>query len=79
MFLIALSIFFLWLAWRGLKKPLNPVKGYGSFDVVYVAIFVGLAVAAGWVPYKAWRLEQFLTAKASILAERSADVHCQKG
>ena len=76
MFLIALSIFFLWMAWRGIKKPTNRVKGYDGFDLGYIAAMICLAVAAGWVPFKAWRFEQFLSEKATILAERRADVHC---
>ena len=76
MLFIALSAFFVWLAFRVILRPTNPVQGHDSFDIGYILLMVGLAIAAGWMPFKAWRFEQLLSEKASILAERTATVHC---
>ena len=67
MLLIFLSLFFCWLIYRELRSPAEgskgPVKGY----ILTLSI---LAIACAWPAIKTYRLEAFLSEKASIIAER---------
>jgi hypothetical protein len=43
----------------------------------YVAILAVLTLAAAWPPFNQWRMQRFLSAKATILADQHpAKVHC---
>ncbi len=76
MFLLILSLFFCWLIYREFKNPKVAVIGFNNFDRIYIAVLICLAVASAWHPVKVWRFERFLSEKASELAGRPADVHC---
>ncbi|MFT6044570.1 MAG: hypothetical protein ACI9WC_000267 [Arenicella sp.] len=67
MFLIILSLFFLWLIYRELK---NPTEKIDSFSIAYMAVLALLAFSSARPAYNTWRLEIFLSEKASLIAER---------
>lgn len=75
MILLLLSVFFCWLIYREVFKPTEQFSG---FSLGYIAILSVLAIACARPAYKTWRLEAFLSEKASIAAERpNVKVKCK--
>ena len=70
------AFFFAWLAFREIRGAYQSFQP-SPFDPIYLAIVVVLSLACAWQPVSQWRFEQFLSAKASLLADgRKATVHC---
>jgi hypothetical protein len=67
MILIFLSIFFTWLIYRELSSSTDK---FDSFSLTYIAVLALLAFSCAKPAYKTWRLEIFLSEKASLIAER---------
>ena len=67
MILLLLSVFFCWLIYRELFKP---VERFSGFSLAYVFVLGLLVVACARPAYKTWRLEAFLSEKASVIAGR---------
>lgn len=74
------SLGFLWCAFRELRAAIVAPPGYESprpIYVPYLAAVLILAAAFAWPPVRRWRFEQFLAARATILADdHRARVHC---
>jgi len=77
-----ISLFFCWLIFRDFQSRRVAQKGYDYPDPApaykpYLIILVVLALSFAWPPFHHWRIERFLSAKATKLAERyPAKVHC---
>jgi hypothetical protein len=76
----SLSIFFLffvYLIYRELRHNRNLPNRFDTFNKTYLAVLILLAISSLWLPLKQWRLESFLSEKASELAGiQSVTVHC---
>lgn len=68
MILLLLSVFFCWLIYR---EVTNPAVGFNGFSLVYVSVLAVFAIVSARPAYKIWRLESFLSEKASVIAGRS--------
>lgn len=66
MILLLFSIFFCWLI---LRELINPSERFDSFSFVYLLTLAILAIACARPAYQTWRLEQFLSEQAAIIAE----------
>lgn len=64
---IFLSLLFCWLIFR---EIFNRDERFSSFSFWYIVVLASLATASAWTPVKTWRLENYLSKKASIIAER---------
>jgi hypothetical protein len=77
---IAVSLFFVWCAYREVRGSVVPRPGFDRTTPVYKPYLVAtliLAVVFGWIPVHTWYLEYFLSEKATELAEgHRAHVHC---
>ena len=79
---IVASLFFCWMIYREFRSRLGVRAGYDGPDPTpvskpYVAALVALALLFAWPPFRYWRLERALSAKATVLADgRPATVHC---
>ena len=79
---IGASLFFCWMIFREFRNHLAVRAGYDGPDPTpvsktYVTILVVLAMLFAWPPFRYWRTEQMLSAKATELAEgHRASVHC---
>ncbi|MEO6104183.1 MAG: hypothetical protein ABIP44_11165 [Pseudoxanthomonas sp.] len=75
-----MAALFLWLALREVYHGFVAKRGFlqpQEIQKSYVLILLLIAAAFAYTPYKYWRFEQFLTAKARILSGSSqASVHC---
>lgn len=67
MILILLSLFFCWLIYRELFKRVDRFDG---FSIGYLSVLIALAFMCAWPAIKTWQLENLLSEKASIIAER---------
>lgn len=80
MLLWAMAALFLWLALREAYYGFVARPGFiapQEMDKAYVLILLLVAAGFAYTPFRVWRFEQFLTAKARILAESgTASVHC---
>jgi hypothetical protein len=77
---ILISLIFLWCAFREVRASIVAPPG---FDVPrpiykpYLASMLLLAALFAWPPIHRWYFERFLSAKATVLAEKHrAKVHC---
>ena len=76
------SAFFIWLIYREFRLRRVPRRGYDApldtpVSKPYLAALLLLAMAFGWPPFKAWRLERLLEAQARVLVGgRPVEVHC---
>ncbi len=79
---ILISLFFCWLIWREFQTHLFAPEGYDQPDPTpiskwYVGVLIVLALSFAWPPFHYWRFQQFLSGKATELAElHPAHVHC---
>jgi hypothetical protein len=79
---ILISLFFCWLIFREFQSRSVARAGYDTPDstpisIPYLAFLVALALLFAWPPFHYWRIERFLSAKATELAEpHQAKVHC---
>jgi hypothetical protein len=78
---ILISLFFGWLAYRELRNRWAGRPGYEgpepTLSIPYLALLIVLALVFAWPPFHYWRIERFLSAKATELAEfHRAKVHC---
>jgi hypothetical protein len=74
------SLFFLWCAFREVRRSMVPPPGY-DFPVPitkpYLVLVLALAVIFAWPVAHTWYFERFLSAKATELADNHrARVHC---
>ena len=67
MILNALAIFFIWMIYRELTSDSDKFDG---FAVGYIIVLASLAVVCVRPSYKTWRLEVFLSEKASEISGR---------
>lgn len=67
MILVLLSVFFCWLIFR---EVFRPTERFSLFSAAYITVLASLAAACALPAYKIWRLEIYLSEKASIIAER---------
>ena len=75
--LTLLFLFFVWLIYRELRNNRNLPNRFDGFNLTYLGVLILLATSSIWFPIKYWKLESFLSAKASELADsRPATVHC---
>lgn len=76
-FLSILFLFFIWLIYRELIGNRNLPNRFDAFNLSYLSVLTLLAASSGWLPIKYWKLESFLSEKASELADfRPVSVHC---
>lgn len=77
---IAVSLFFLWCAFREVYSSIVPPPGYDLPRPVYkpyLAIVLMLAVLFAWPTVHRWYFEHYLSGIATLLAEgHRAQVHC---
>jgi hypothetical protein len=77
---IALSLFFLWCAFREVRASIVAPPGYDVPRPIYkpyLVIVLILAVLAAWPTVHRWYFEHFLSVKATELADNHrARVHC---
>ena len=77
---IAISLFFLWCAYREVSASLVPPAGYDLPRPVYkpyLTLMLILAAAFAWPTLHRWYFEHYLSAIATTLAEGNrAKVHC---
>ncbi len=77
---LAISLFFVWCAYREIRSSLVAPRGYDDPQPItkpYLAIVIGLALAFAWPPAHRWYFEHYLSRIATDLAEgRTAKVHC---
>ncbi|VWX58729.1 conserved hypothetical protein [Burkholderiales bacterium 8X] len=79
---LLVSLFFCWLIWREFRLRRVARRGYDRpidtpVSKPYIAALLVLALLFAWTPFKYWRFERFLSAKASLLADgKRAVVHC---
>jgi hypothetical protein len=79
---ILISLFFWWMLFREIRSHLVGRPGYDGPDPTpisktYVAVLLALALLFAWPPFHYWRMEHFLSAKATELADlHRAKVHC---
>jgi hypothetical protein len=77
---IATSLFFLWCAFREVRASIVPPAGFDRTKPVYkpyLALVLMLALVFAWPPVHTWRLEHFLSERATELADdHRAKVHC---
>jgi hypothetical protein len=65
--LLLLAAFFCWLIYR---EIVNPMGKFDNFSIIYILVLALLTFSSVRPVYKTWRLESFLTEKASIISER---------
>jgi hypothetical protein len=77
---ILASLFFVWCAFREIRKSFVAPAGYDfptPASKPYLAVVLGLAVLLAWPPVHIWLFQRFLSAKATELADgHRAIVHC---
>ena len=77
---IAASLFFFWCAFREVRASFVPPAGFDRTRPVYkpyLVLVLMLAVVFAWPPVHTWRLEHFLSERATELADdHRAKVHC---
>ena len=77
---LAISLFFLWCAWREVRAAIVPPAGYDLPRPIYkpyLAAVLLLAVLFAWPTLHRWYFEHYLSRIATILAEgHVARVHC---
>lgn len=79
---ILISLFFCWLIFREFQSHRVTRVGFDGPDPTpiykpYVALLVVLALSFAWPPFHYWRIERFLSARATQLADgHRAKVHC---
>lgn len=79
---ILISLFFWWMIFREIWIRRVGRPGYDGPDPTpifktYVAVLLVLALLFAWPPFHYWRMEHFLSAKATQLADpHPAKVHC---
>ena len=74
MILLLISAICIWLICREIFGPTDEL---GGFSLAYVLILAVLAFACARPVYKTWRLEHYLSEKASVIAEReNVSVKC---
>jgi hypothetical protein len=79
---ILTSLFFCWLIFREFRNRWTVRAGYDGPDPTplskpYLAALLALALLFAWPPFRYWRTERLLSAKATELAEfHRAKVHC---
>jgi len=77
---IAVSLFFLWCAYREVRAALVPPPGYDLTRPIYkpyLAAVLLLAVAFAWPTLHRWYFEHYLSRMATLLADgHRAHVHC---
>ena len=79
---ILISLVLCWLIYREFRNHRVVREGYDTPDLTpvfkpYVAGLAVLAAASAWPPYHYWRIEHYLSAKATELADaHRAHVHC---
>ena len=74
------SLFFLWCAFREVRRSIVPAPGFDVPTPVskpYLGIVLALAVIFAWPPVHSWYFEGFLSRKATEMADgHRASVHC---
>jgi hypothetical protein len=77
---IAISLFFVWCAYREIRSSLIAPPGYSRPRPItrsYLALVIFLALAFAWPPVHRWHFEHYLSGIATELADgRPAKVHC---
>jgi hypothetical protein len=77
---IAISLFFLWCAYREVSASIVPPAGYDMTRPIYkpyLALVLILAVVFAWPTVHRWYFEHYLSGMATALAEgHRASVHC---
>ena len=77
---IAISLFFLWCAWREIRGSFVAPPGYDfpmPVSKLYLATVLVLAMLFGWPTVHRWHFQHFLSQKATELADQHrAEVHC---
>jgi len=77
---IAISLFFLWCAYREVRTSLVAPAGYDMPRPVYVPYLAGVLVLAAvfaWPTLHRWYFEHYLSAQATALADgHRAHMHC---
>jgi hypothetical protein len=77
---ILTSLFFLWCAFREIRRSFVPAPGFDLATRVYkpyLALVLALAAVFAWPPVHTWYFQGFLSRKASELADHHrAKVHC---
>lgn len=77
---IAVSLFFVWCAFREIHNSIVAPPGFDSpqpLSKPYLAIVLILGVLFAWPPVHRWHFEHFLAEKATILADdHRATVRC---
>jgi hypothetical protein len=77
---LAISLFFLWCAWREVRASMVAPPGYDMPRPIYkpyLALVLILAVAFAWPTLHRWYFEHYLSREATLLAEgHRASVHC---
>ncbi|MBS0380379.1 MAG: hypothetical protein JSS29_18005 [Proteobacteria bacterium] len=77
---LAISLFFVWCAYREIRSSLVAPPGYDDPQPItkpYLAMVIALALAFAWPPVHRWYFEHYLSRIATDLAEgRNAKVHC---
>src|SRR5450631_4491084 len=77
---ILASLFFLWCAFREVRRSIIPAPGFDfptPISKPYLAIVLSSAVILAWPPVHTWYFEGFLARRATELADNHlAKVHC---
>jgi len=79
---ILISLFFWWMLFREIWSHRVGLPGYDGPDPTpisktYVAVLLALSLLFAWPPLHRWRVEHFLSGKATQLADlHRAKVHC---
>jgi hypothetical protein len=77
---LAISLFFLWCAWREVRASIVPPPDYDfprPIYTPYLAAVLILAALFAWPTLHRWYFEHYLSAMATILADgHRAKVHC---
>jgi hypothetical protein len=77
---ILTSLFFIWCAFREIRRSIIAPPGFDfptPLSKPYLALVLSLAVLFAWPPFHTWHFQRFLSAKATELADNHrAKVHC---
>jgi hypothetical protein len=77
---IALSLFFIWCAYREIRASIVPPPGFDEPRPIYkpyLAIVLSLAALSAWPTIHRWYFEHYLSVMATLLADdHHAKVHC---
>jgi hypothetical protein len=77
---ILAALFFCWLILRELRNGVVPPPGFNvptPISKPFLVVCLVLALGFAWPPYRNWRFERFLSAKATQIADlHPAHVHC---